>query len=690
VLAVVIVLTALAVVYLTSTRSRTQLSHRFVSAEAAHHLALSGVSAAVARFASPGATADRELGRLLSSPPSQIEQASYRLSSTVLGSPLAALVARYDPVDEPRVDVAVTFHAWKGLYPAGFKSPAGTFADPAEKCGLVRIVSRAVCAGVEREIECHKAAKVIRPAAPVVPRFTLFVKNPTPGSGGPNLMECEKRTIFPTQTGRVRPSASHDALVLRNSEDGYTAGGVGTYGMDTAGWVFLGSELFPEARWIMNLSYGGAAGEPLSEGFHLPRQAVRVEADESVAAALGPEGQELMRSTFGRVLIKTGLYADVKQDGRVFRRYPFEQEPVKCSSLHLFGSPERRSPTLVLGRAYRRLLVYSYLSNPAPQPLALMFFLPYIAPTETAPLDAFPELDAPDRWASVPPGYRSSFNRETVILRLLSNSLDAYDLVMSSVLEEPYMRGIDHIEKNLQSPDAADAFDPPPTLLDVSRVTRHLEPLAPDPGLRRSFLYDPEATSRIRLLDGARRPLFEGDLGAFGNADLLLPERSTYVFTTAQLAQWTADGKLRVRGIMVLDPKEPTLVLDRPLEVEEGGVLVARDGIEINASITSAAAAVPLTLVALEGRIRVNAAKVQAHLIALGPEGSVERNGEGDLEIKGGIAATHLDLESLVRGASPTRVAKTLAWDSRLDPIAARPAPLRMYFDTRRVLALRP
>jgi hypothetical protein len=657
-------------------RHQALLTHRAGSGEAAHQLALAGVAAALARLAAADPAPD--VGELLAGLARGGSGGTIAISSDEKDSALGALVARCDAVEAAHVRATATLLDWKPIYPPGFRSPAGALCDPAERHGVIRVVARARHAGVEREVECVKAAKIIRPVLPVLPRFTLFAKT-APALADLNRMEVEKRIIYPRPAGRVRAAATHDALVLANGR-AYASGGVAAGALDAAGWVFLGGE----ERWMFQLAFGGGDGadaEPLGDGFVLPRQAMRMSGEPEAEAVLSPEGQELMRSTFGMVRIKTGLFTGVEKDSRLFLRYPFE-DPVRCASLALYGSAARPSPTLVLGRAYRRLLVYSYLTNPLSEPeVTRTFFLSHIP------------VDGPDRLADFRALFRFGeppFDEDTVIATLFSGSVASYEPFGSTVLEEPYARSFDHLEKNLTGPADPDAFDPPPVLSGPERLTRALEPLEEDRGRWRRWCYDPEATSRVRLLDARRAVYFEGDLNRFATADLLLPERATYVFGRAQLAAWTAEGRLAVRGIMVFDPREGELVLDRPLTIVEGGVLVARGDIRIRAPIAAApGTALPLALVSLEGRIVIETDRVDAQLVALSAGGAVTREGEGPLAISGGIAATALDVPALSRGAAPARVTKTLAWDDRADPARRAELPLRLYLDTRRTVTLR-
>lgn len=138
------------------------------------------------------------------------------------------------------------------------------------------------------------------------------------------------------------------------------------------------------------------------------------------------------------------------------------------------------------------------------------------------------------------------------------------------------------------------------------------------------------------------------------------------------------------------DPREPQLVLDRPVEVEEGGVLIARGNILVKAPVQSAPGSrIPLTLVSLEGKIILASERVDAALVALGPRGAVEKFDRGPVQLRGGIATTILDLDSLARGVSSgSDPGKTLTWDDRLDPVKAGPDSLRLYLDTARLVAV--
>lgn len=667
-LAALLVLTVLAASYAGYARHQGRLTHRHASAEAAHQLALSGVAALRARLSAADAAPGGPVARVLAGTAPEVAGVALTASSGEAG-PLARLVAQESPADAAYVTATATFHDWKPIYPAGFRTAGGVATDPLEKHGRVRIVARARHGGVEREVECLLAAKVVRPVLPVLPRFTVFARR-SPGDAALNRMEVDKKLVFPRAIGRVRPG--HDALVLAHAREPYAPGELARV-LDRSGWVFLGGE----APWAFQLAFGGGEGEPHADGFLLPPQAYRFSGEEEAGAVLGPEGQELMRTTFGLMKVKTGLFTGVKSDSRMFARYPFT-EPVRCASLKLYGSAERPSPTVVLGRAVRRSLVFSYLTNPAGEPeVTRTCFLPYLPLTGD---DALGPEAGLFRFSQPP------FDRETVLARLFGDSVSAYEPFASTVLEEPFARSLDHLETNLRGPAGPDGYDPPAALGEPKAFTRLLEPLDEDAGPR--FFYD--ASARVRLIDAAREAYFEGDLDRLDVSDLLLPERATYVFSRAQWERWTRAGMLAVRGIMVADPRDGPLVIDRPLKVVEGGVLVARGDVRIDADVVSAPGSrVPLALVSLEGRIVVAARRVDAQLVALGPDGTVTREGEGPLALTGGIAATTLDVPALSAGADAGRVTKTLTWDERADPARRADLPLSLHFDTGRTVTLR-
>ena len=668
IVAAVAALTVLAIAFVGFTQGQGRLTHRAGQGEIAYHLALSGVDAGLAA-ADGHMRAGGALEGARNGLPAAMDATSFTLESTTRGSALAALVSVLDAGVDARIVVTVSFRGWHSLYPVGFRSPAGVIADPTEKAGFVEVAARGSCGGVTREVSCHKAARVVRPALPVLPRFTLFVKRP-PEPGALALTEIEKKASYPAPSGVVSASGTHDALVLYHGPGAYAAGEVANGWLDRSGWVFLGSP--SDGRWVFDLAYGGADGEVFGESFQLTRQAMWVTSDAGSAGALAPAGQDLLRTEFDRLVTRTGMHAGLASDP-LFARLPAGVEHGRAASLHLFGTGERPSPTAVLGRVFRRSLIASHLGTKAHD---RVLPLPYVGAAAGAPLAPLAAT-----WSFAPP-----LTQERVVRDLFGDQVGPYAHFMSRAMVEPYARSFDHVEKNLAAPAAPDAFDPPYALVGVDKLSKRLEPLDTDAGRRRTFLYAVDANAQVKLSTPEHRRLFEGDLGDLAPADLLIPERTTHVFRSADFRRWTEGGTLRVRGIMALDPGEPDLVVDRPLEVVEGGVIVVRGSIDINAPITAGPdLARGLTLVALEGRIRVRAPRVAARLVALGETGVVERVGDGDLEITGGIAASRLDVVSLARGvAQPARVAKSVTWDPRGED----PAPT-FFMDRRRVVVLR-
>lgn len=640
IVAAIAALSVLAIAFVAFTQGQGRLTHRAAHGEIAYHLALSGVDAALAAVDArmrPGGALEAARDGL----PAALEATSFTLDSA-RGGALGAVVAALEPGTDARVQVTVAFRGWHSFYPVGFHSPAGTVADPVEKAGFVEVVAKGTCGGAAREVSCLKAARVIRPVVPVLPRFTLFVKRP-PEAGGLAWTEIEKRASYPAPSGVVAASATHDALVLYHGPGAYAAGDLAKGWLDRSGWVFLGSP--SDGRWVFDLAYGGggAEPEPFGESFLLTKQAMWVTSDAS--------GKELANSEWDRLVMRSGVHAGVTADP-LFARLSLGQERGRAASLHLYGSADRPSPTAVLGRVYRRSLIASYLGT-----------------------------KAHDRVVPLPHAGLASLDAN--VRAVFGDRPEIYARYMSRAVVEPYARSFDHVEKNLTGPAALDAFDPPYAL--AGALPRRLEPTDPDPGRKRTFLYAVDANARVKVSALDRRKLFDGDLGELSSQDLLLPERTTHVFHVSDFRRWSESGKLRVKGIMALDPAEPDLAIERPIEVEEGGVLVVRGSIEINAPITTAADLTrPLTLVALEGRIRVRAPKVHARLVALGETGVVERAGDGDLELVGGVAASRLDVGSFARGAQQARISKTLTWDPRGDDAATA-----FYMDRRRVVVLK-
>lgn len=108
-------------------------------------------------------------------------------------------------------------------------------------------------------------------------------------------------------------------------------------------------------------------------------------------------------------------------------------------------------------------------------------------------------------------------------------------------------------------------------------------------------------------------------------------------------------------------------MIDRAIQIDSGGIVAADGNITVAAPITVQPGGRPLSLVSLNGSIRLTSAgPLQASLVALG--GAVTREtGAPAVRVRGNVVARRLSFAELCEGREPGKI----VYDTRLDPTAA-------------------
>lgn len=618
-------------------RQRYLEAHRYTFAEVAVNLAESGLNVALEHLRETSTTPGSLFHELLiEGAPGDLEGNSVLVSAGVLDR-IAARVG-----DGADLQVTVELRGFSPAQPAG-GDLRGLVPDPREKSGELAIVARGQYRGVVRSLVAAQRIQVVRVTAPVLSKFTLFLRE----KGGPeiNLLRHDRASYGGALRLDDRPARP---LVLYHREERFPAvvdgrfdslrGIFGDMALDEGGLVYLGGA----DPWYLNLMHGAGDGT-FEEGFHLRRTRYALDgALPGVAQEFGfyfgfYDGV-LATPQFGAARSPPGSYPRPAGTGWV---------TPASSALRLYGDVQNVSPTVVLGPVYR-----SYLS------LRLQDGLWYPFMTE----DEF--LASP---FAADPRFVDGYG--------------GYSRVMAQVVTEAYNRSADFIATNTE------------TLVDGARVEAGETPFAPASELRgealtrigpaaaedEAFLYptppqvaSTSVTLRRVMDDGTPEELFRGALEDI-DAELLrevLTKRATAIHAEAGefLEAALHEGQLDSGGIAWVKARE----LELPALAVGGACMIVVDGsIVLRGGILPNAGGEPLTLVALDGDIRVETDQaVAAHLVAL--RGRVASR--GTLEVLGGVAAESLDLAALVRGEG----VKGIVYDEDLDP--TREASYRKHF----------
>jgi hypothetical protein len=615
-------------------------AHRFASATIAAQLAESGLNASLERFLEATQQPGTELhDLLLSRSAGALNGTSLNMNSPFLDDLLLLLGGGAS------ISVSVKLDHFRPLTPsAGLR---GLLADEREKAGEIKLVSEASFRGIQRRIVASKRIRVVSIVAPVVSKFTLFVR--TLGDESLNSLkysrlapeegftllgeEASPLTLFhggeqipAVEGGRLLPL--QDVLTERPPDQG--------------GLVYLGGR----KPWFLHLVHGIGAG-PFEELFHLRRARYLFESPlPGVTKEIG------MYFGFYDGLLDSKKFASMRSPNRYPRGNNLPDVVDQTSLLHLYGDIHNVSPTLVLGPAFR-----SYVT------MRLLDGLWY--PTQTAS-----EFSQRNDQSLFPKGYES------------------YREVMVRVQDESYNRSYDFLTTNqevLQEGGGVTSngtpFLPAPSLTE-DRLQR-VQPAAPGDS---AFLYpqpDQEVAGLCRLIrqeqGGGQQDLFRGALADLDGDVMEQVLRAKAVVQVpnqeAFRKRFLVNNTLQLPGVVLIREGDLNLA---DVNSGKGGMVVVQGGIEVRGKVVQTQPHHPLTLVSLSGDIHLRSdEKLDVALIAL--RGTVTSRGR--LELVGSLAAHHLPLSQIVRGPESKRI----TYNQDLDPTAPENqwAHLRVILDKR-------
>ncbi len=538
------------------------------------------------------------------------------------------------------------------------RDECGVCSDPLEKKMVIELHARAWHKGVTRAVTYVFDVREINPAPVPFSRFVLHVDER--GASDCNLLRFVPPSIFYCEESRsaclplvIQPAPKNGPGVVHLYDP---AGGRWSSAADLVstmaeepwrnnGWIFLGGN----DPWYLNLA---ADGGIWGEQFHLRRCVYVTE------SAVFPGFQEkyyfygffvgmFTLPMFNGLEVKCPASGEVLHDA--------------VSFLRLYGLPNALAPTIVIGNVYRRYGRFVKLRRGGEG-----CFVSFVYADE----DSYP--------ASAP-----------IFEGMTGGGWEEYRRVMNRIVVEPYNRSYDYIVSSDESTastvttdvrfEAGDTPLLPSPRLRASAVSALLQPLNPRNEL---FLYpspyavQTDATACVRILDRGGAPLFEGNLAEVLPSwnDWILSRVTMTLSDDADVASDELDfhffrqvdgGRVMYLGQVLRIPVASAFDLG-PFVYRRGGIIVVDGGVRITGPIVRDGPS-SLTVVSLSGDIVIGGdGRVDAMLIA--PHGSIRRQGETSLDVRGAIAVGTLD--GLMD--SPKGVPGRIVYDPRLDPTRPR------------------
>ncbi len=532
---------------------------------------------------------------------------------------------------------------------------SGDMHDMAERVGQVLMKVEVEIGGKTWIKEALKEVKMVNILPSFLSKFTLFVKTPMANLNlflndkqGNILNPVAKQPIF------LFHRAAGEALDVRRP-----------------GWVFLGG-----GTWHFNLTSGWGNGLSNSEDFHY-LAFDRVCVFEHTESGHGNLDQDHV----GKI-IHRGFHKDLEMQG------PQALFPAttgrRSNAIHLFGSYDRQSPTLVLGRVFRRYAQYGALCLADPDTSDTLYppkvILPYVPPGEWAaynqafpedpvnfPMytahnvkpDVFGEGDYTDR-----PGARGfSFYMSKIVdenEKDQGHYNNSYDMISqgNSWYQTP--------ERKLAAPLVATIIESPSSRLND-----------PDYFYSADNGNEPSGAGGLCIKRDDGTAMFRGNLNDVGQTFLndldykALTEVTADEFKEIYLKAPPKGGPVELHlGTIV--KVSGSLQLDRPLVVKDGGIIlvdrnvIISDGIRCDAQLPLARTA--LTICSRDGSIIIRTGSlIQAALIAL--NGSLIKDSfDQPVLIRGAVAVGSLHEDTLFTASS----AGSMEYDERLNPLDSK------------------
>lgn len=513
--------------------------------------------------------------------------------------------------------------------------------DAGEKTATLVVTSRGTYRTARQSVIDRRTLRVVHLALPVVSRFSLFLRSPDPTDETAAGYNAFWNDISGAPDPTVPDEDNVRPLVVYNHGEEL---GTPEAPADN-GWCFLGGD----REVVMNLTSGG--DYRYGQYFHFYNF---LALDTSRPAAFindspppfftqphswaGQEQQfELKHAFYGYFTIDQDLAApgDMNRDG-LLRLY-FQGRTNMCSStLHLYGSSLRPSPTKVYGRVYHSYPIYSAATvdvNGDGARDGIVKMLPAV------PEEEYPNLDLTDPIPTeIPmlsnPSQMISLDPDSMHYSTMFGDYAAYEQYMSILIDhEAYNTGADYLRSEGEFPPQAHAFD----------AARDY----PNPGT--------EIT--IPACEGSV-PHFQGDLNRVEGAGFAR-KAIVVLRDQAEFKQLFIDPSNQLRLDAVVRLEQGDLSLPENLRVLTGGTVLVPGNIAFDRVTTPDDQIFTLCSTAkdLHGAF---SGPVDASLVAL--HGQLRSSVKSrPLEVKGTLALDRLSPTELPAGGK-------LTYDQRLNP----------------------
>lgn len=598
-------------------------SHRYTNGEVALQLAQSGLNLSSEYLQSRILEVGSNLHTLLiDSTPEAVNGSSVPVESPhveeliqILGEDIASL------------ELKVELRNFKSL--SGQANLKGILPDPREKVGELAFVATGTFQGVRRSLVAAKQVRVFSTLAPVLSKFTLFVRDSLGRS--PNMLSysrLEPHLGFRLGEEKARP------LVLYHRTEKFPAivdakfhpmgEEFEAYQPDRGGLVYLGGN----DPWVMNLVQGVGAGR-YEELFQLRRTRYL---SESLLEGIHQECA--LYFGFYQGILESEKFGELREQARGLQDVQGRDLTDLTSALHLFGDTENLTPTLVLGPAFRRYVRLDLLDG---------YWYPY-------------RSESAFRSASLTSPFDGDYGR--------------YEEVMARVVTESYNRSFDYMASNFESHDGQGRLETGRTPVQPGPVLseRGLPRVGPAARSDEGFFYPqiddnvPGFCSIQRIFqDGSVEDVFRGaltDLDGPLLEEILVHKAPYQVPDQASFEKKYLRGRtLEIPGLVHIQQGDLNL---GAVNTGEGGMILVPGNITIQGRIVQTKPRRPLTLVSLGGDIRVRTEQnIDASLVCL--RGRFTSSGR--LNLAGSLAAGSLDLNQIVKGSQT----KVLTYNSDLD-----------------------
>ncbi len=598
-----------------------------------------------------------------------------------------------------------TLEIWVELDGLRRLAPSGGFpADPRERVGKVKVEAIATINQISRKYAITKGIKTFLMVHPLLAKFTLFVRerhddddvnsivHTTAGSyelalGGSSMVRPLEIFNSPAPLNVVQPR-----LDLGKIPDLAQC-------FESSGWIFLNSDA-EKQPWNLNLS--GATPDGVYDDRVLLRFGPYDKSRDFQGTLLNPARQPAPH----QITALFEKFDGFKKDYTIFSgngtivsqrfldvRYLFEDEgrAPKSSILRLFGTGTEFCPTMVFGPVNMRFVRFRAMnlrlslmdqSRPGGPPQVIEFF--------EAGIPGYGEgrggVAGKQRFKDVfrsPPGQPRDYGRDYEVYRDLfriprgdtfpspgdedrafDNAWKDYEPVMTNIATAPFLDSLVYMKF---LPEEGTASDPVPKEYDTSSdpfqqaaylrnvpflsgtITRDSVRLGKGIVFNRKRSRDGNVTTETAF----EKPLVEADARAFLNKFT-----SVYGDFGRFKAENLKDGVLNVGGI--IHTGGDGILIDEPVNVTSGGVLVTSGDIVINSRVSTADGEV-LTLVTSRNIKIGTDQEVEAQLICL--NGSFSGSG---FKVFGGLATARMNLPGMIGDKT-----KQIRFNPEADPLAA-------------------